>query len=93
MGHGDYATQGVVLNKQQIHAIGLDLKLAPKLNPSLADSRSVPAGLLIDDTGASVRVWDVGTGNSTEPLKGLKAAIGRVGGIRPGLQVSGDGRQ
>jgi Tol biopolymer transport system component len=46
--------------------------------PVTAGSRGTPAGLLIDDTGASVRVWDLGTGKSTQPVKGLKAAVGRV---------------
>jgi WD40 repeat protein len=46
--------------------------------PVTAGSRGTPAGLLIGDTGASVRVWDLGTGKSTQPVKGLKASVGRV---------------
>ncbi|HJZ54935.1 MAG TPA: WD40 repeat domain-containing protein [Gemmataceae bacterium] len=46
--------------------------------PVAAGSRAAPAGLLIDDTGASVRVWDLGTGKDTQPVKGLKASVGRV---------------
>lgn len=46
--------------------------------PVTAGSRGAPAGLLIDDTGASVRVWDLATGQSTKPVKGLKASVGRV---------------
>jgi WD40 repeat protein len=46
--------------------------------PVTAGSRGAPAGLLIDDTGASVRVWDLGTGKATQPVKGLKASVGRV---------------
>jgi WD40 repeat protein len=46
--------------------------------PVTAGSRGAPAGLLIDDTGASVRVWDLETGKDTQPVKGLKASVGRV---------------
>lgn len=46
--------------------------------PVTAGSRGAPAGLLIDDTGASVRVWDLETSKSTQPVKGLKASVGRV---------------
>jgi WD40 repeat protein len=46
--------------------------------PVTAGSRGAPAGLLIDDTGASVRVWDLATGSSSQPVKGLKASVGRV---------------
>jgi WD40 repeat protein len=46
--------------------------------PVTAGSRGAPAGLLIDDTGASVRVWDLGTGDASQPVKGLKASVGRV---------------
>jgi RNA polymerase sigma factor (sigma-70 family) len=46
--------------------------------PVTAGSRGAPAGLLIDDTGASVRVWDLETGKGTQPVKGLKASVGRV---------------
>ena len=28
--------------------------------------------------GASVRVWDLKTGETTQPVKGLKASVGRV---------------
>lgn len=46
--------------------------------PVTAGSRAAPAGLLIDDTGASVRMWDLETGKSTQPVKGLKASVGRI---------------
>ena len=46
--------------------------------PVTAGSRGTPAGLLIDDRGASVRVWDLETGKATQPVKGLKASVGRV---------------
>lgn len=46
--------------------------------PVTAGSRGAPAGLLIEDTGASVRLWDLTTGKSTQPVKGLKASVGRV---------------
>src|SRR4029079_2682197 len=35
--------------------------------PVTAGGRGAPAGLIIDDTGASVRVWNLGTGKSTQP--------------------------
>ncbi len=46
--------------------------------PVTAGSRGAPAGLLIGDKGASVRVWELATGESTQPVKGLKASVGRV---------------
>jgi WD40 repeat protein len=46
--------------------------------PVTARSRAAPAGIIIEDTGASVRVWDLGTGKDTQPVKGLKASVGRV---------------
>jgi WD40 repeat protein len=46
--------------------------------PVTAGSRSTPAGIIIDDTGASIRVWDLGTGKSTLPVTGLKASVARV---------------
>lgn len=46
--------------------------------PVTAGSRGAPAGIIIEDTGASVRVWDLGTGKDTQPVKGLKASVGRV---------------
>jgi WD40 repeat protein len=46
--------------------------------PVTAGSRGAPGGLLIDDTGASVLVWDLETGKATQPVKGLKASVGRV---------------
>jgi WD40 repeat protein len=59
-----------------------DVAFAPDGNrvaaPVTAGSRSAPAGLLIGDTGASVRVWDLTTGKATQPVKGLKASVGRV---------------
>ena len=59
-----------------------DVAFAPDGNqvaaPVTAGSRSAPAGLLIDDTGASVRIWDLGTGKVTQPVKGLKSSVGRV---------------
>jgi WD40 repeat protein len=46
--------------------------------PVTAGSRGAPAGLLIEDTGASVRVWNLATGKSMQPVKGLRASVGRV---------------
>ena len=67
--YGEWASAGDV-------AFGPDGKQVAA--PVTAGSRGAPAGLLIDDTGASVRVWDLGTGKSTQPVKGLKASVGRV---------------
>lgn len=46
--------------------------------PVTAGSLGTPAGLLIEEAGASVRVWELVTGESTQPVKGLKASVGRV---------------
>jgi WD40 repeat protein len=46
--------------------------------PVKSGSRGAPAGIIIEDTGASVRVWDLGTGKDTQPVKGLKASVSRV---------------
>ena len=46
--------------------------------PVTAGSRGAPAGIIIEDTGASVRLWDLVTGKSTLPVKGLQASVGRV---------------
>lgn len=46
--------------------------------PVTAGSRGTPVGLLIDDTGASVRMWDLKTDKTTQPIKGLKASVERV---------------
>ena len=46
--------------------------------PVTAGSRGSPAGIIIDDVGASVRVWDLATGEDTLPVKGLRASVGRV---------------
>lgn len=46
--------------------------------PVTAGSRGNPAGLLIDQTGASIGVWDLESGKSTQPIKGLKGSVGRV---------------
>lgn len=51
--------------------------------PVTAGSRAAPAGLLIDDTGASVRVWevrvwDLKTGKAAQPVKGLKTSVGSI---------------
>ena len=48
--------------------------------PVTAGSRGAPAGLIIEEkeTGGAVRVWDLTTGKSTQPMKGLKASVGRL---------------
>lgn len=46
--------------------------------PVSAGSRGNPAGLIIEDTGASVRVWNLETGKSSQPVKGLKASVSSV---------------
>ncbi|MGB0596489.1 MAG: WD40 repeat domain-containing protein [Rubripirellula sp.] len=46
--------------------------------PVTSSSRGAPAGLIIEDTGAAVRVWEVDTGKDTEPVKRLKMAVQAV---------------
>ena len=46
--------------------------------PVTAGSRGTPGGLLIGNTGTSVRLWDLATGKSTQPVKGLKAKVGQL---------------
>ncbi|MFO0881099.1 MAG: hypothetical protein U0840_27565 [Gemmataceae bacterium] len=46
--------------------------------PVTAGSRGTPAGLLIKDTGASVRVWDLRTSKARPLVEGLKVAVKRV---------------
>ena len=43
-----------------------------------AGSRASPAGIILEDTGASIRVWDLGTGKSAVPVTGLKPSVARV---------------
>ena len=43
-----------------------------------AGSRASPAGIILEDTGASIRVWDLGTGKSALPVTGLKPSVARV---------------
>jgi WD40 repeat protein len=47
-------------------------------SPVTAGSRGAPAGLLIDETRASVRIWNLENGTATQPVKGLKSSVGRV---------------
>ncbi len=46
--------------------------------PITAGSRGAPAGLLIADTGASVRLWEIATGKAIQPAWGLTASVGCV---------------
>jgi WD40 repeat protein len=46
--------------------------------PVTAGSRGAPSGIIIEDTGASIRVWDLTTSKDTLPVKGLKVSVGRV---------------
>ncbi len=46
--------------------------------PVTAGSRGTPAGLLIRDTGASVRIWDLETLETTRPVQGLQSSVARV---------------
>lgn len=46
--------------------------------PITAGGRGTPAGIVIEDTGASVRIWELETGKDTQPVRGLKASVGRV---------------
>ena len=43
--------------------------------PITAGSRGAPAGIIINDTGATIRVWDLESGKGTELVKGLKVAV------------------
>lgn len=43
-----------------------------------AGGRGKPAGLIIEDTGASVRVWNLESGKSSQPVRGLKASVSRI---------------
>jgi WD40 repeat protein len=62
--------------------VGADVAVSPDgkrvAAPVTAGSRGAPAGVIIDDAGATVRVWELGTGTHTQPLKGLKASVGKV---------------
>ncbi len=60
--------------------------------PVTAGSRGAPAGLLIDDTGASIQLWDLGTGKATQPVKGLKTSVGRVVFSPDGKRLATAGR-
>lgn len=57
-----------------------------------AGSRAAPAGLIIEDTGASVRIWDLETGKSTQPVKGFKESIARVAFSPDGKSLATAGR-
>jgi WD40 repeat protein len=46
--------------------------------PVTAGGRGAPAGLLINDAGTSVRMWELSSGASTELMKGRKVSVGRV---------------
>lgn len=54
--------------------------------PITAGSRGAPAGIIIEDTGAAVRVWELESGKDTEPVKGLKVAV-------QGVVFSPDGKR
>lgn len=60
--------------------------------PVTAGSRSSPAGLIIEDTGASVRVWDLATGKDTLPVKGLKTSVGKVAFSPDGKSMTTGGK-
>ena len=46
--------------------------------PVTAGSRGAPAGILIEETRAAVRVWELETGKVTDVVKGIETAIQRV---------------
>jgi WD40 repeat protein len=46
--------------------------------PVTAGSRGAPAGLLIDDKGASILHWELASNKISVPATGLKAAVHRV---------------
>jgi WD40 repeat protein len=60
--------------------------------PITAGSRGTPAGLLIADAGASVRVWDLATGRDTLLVKGLAAPVGRLAFSPDGKRLATAGR-
>lgn len=46
--------------------------------PVTAGSRSASSGILIKNTGASIRVWDLGNAQDTQLVTGLKASVVRI---------------
>ena len=46
--------------------------------PVTSGSRGAPAGIIIEDTGAAVRLWELETGADTEPFKRLQMAVQKV---------------
>jgi WD40 repeat protein len=54
--------------------------------PVTAGSRGAPAGIIIEDTGAAVRVWELESGKDTEPVKDFKMAV-------QGVVFSPDGKR
>lgn len=46
--------------------------------PITAGSRGAPAGIILKDTGAAIRVWELESGKDKELVKGLKVAVPRV---------------
>lgn len=46
--------------------------------PVTAGSRGAPAGIIIEDTWASVHVWDLVTGKDTQLVQGIKSSVGRL---------------
>ena len=46
--------------------------------PITAGSRGAPAGMFINDTGATIRIWELESGKDTALVKGLKVAVRRV---------------
>jgi WD40 repeat protein len=60
--------------------------------PITAGSRGAPAGLLVEDTGASVRIWNLATGKATEPINGIKSAISQLVFSADGKRLATAGR-
>lgn len=56
--------------------------------PVTAGSRGAPAGIVIEDTGAAVRVRELETGKDTEPVKGLKMAVQGIVFSPHGMQLA-----
>jgi WD40 repeat protein len=63
-------------------ASAADVAVSPDGNrvaaPVTAGSRGAPAGIIIEDTGASVGVWDLKSGKDRQPVNHLKASVRRV---------------
>ena len=56
--------------------------------PVTAGGWGTPGGLLIEETGSAIRVWDLEKAKSSQPIKDLKAAVGRLAYSPNGRQLA-----